>query len=146
MALSVSAVRSRLATAVGDITGFNESKTPYTAFARDPNSVAHKGFAVGMVRTVPIGDRQRVTDGMTVRSTAAVRFLYRLRPKDQITDYGTALDAEHDIIKACLAQNSTILAALQVILVDVPVREVDDSGEWFFGEVHFDCNHLLALT
>jgi hypothetical protein len=145
-ALTVSEVRGRISTAVGGITGWAESKSPYSSFGRDPSSIAHRVYSVGMVRTQPIGDRQRVTVGTSVKTTAAVRFLFRLRPKDQVADYGQALDAEHDIIKACMDPTSTTRADLQVIFAEVPIREVDDAGEWFMGEVHFDCTHLLALA
>ena len=101
---------------------------------------------MGIVRTLALGDRQHINTGSTVKSTAAIRFLYRLRPKDQVADYGQALDAEHDIIKACMAKGSAVRADLQVIFAEVPIREVDDAGEWFMGEVHFDCTHLLALA
>jgi hypothetical protein len=96
-----------------------------------------------MVRTLPVGDRQRAAHGTTVRSTAAIRFLYRLRPKDQLADYDLALGAEHDLVKACM--DETIRTDLQVVFAEVPIREVDDAGEWFLGEVHFDCLHRMAL-
>jgi len=142
-ALSVASVRSRIATAVSGLSGWKESRSPYSSFGRDPASVAHLGYSVGVIQTRPVGDRQRVAEGTTVKTTAAVRFLYRLRPKDQITDYDLALDAEHDLVKACM--DETIRADLQVLFSEVPIREVDDAGEWFLGEVHFTCMHRMAL-
>lgn len=145
-AVDVSTLRTRIAAAVSALSGFTEGKQPYTAFLRDPGTVAHKRFAVGAITTTPAQERQRATDGTPVQSVFRIAFYFRLRPKDQIADYGAALTAEHDVIKACLAQNGTLLANCQIVFNSVSRREVDTAGEWYTGEVEIRALHLLALA
>ncbi len=143
--VTVSTLRTRLATAAATVAGFTEGKQPYTAFLRDPATVAHKRFAVGAISSSPVQDRQRASDGTPVRSTFRIAFYFRMRPKDQIADYGLALDAEHALIKACMAQTATLLTNTQIVFSGTPRREIDTAGEWFLGELEFICLHTLAL-
>ncbi len=145
-AVSVSTLRTRVATAIDAVTGFTEASQPYGIFGRDPGSVLHKRFCVGAPSTDPGGDRQRVTDGMQVNTTIAVVFTYRLSPKDQITDYGSALDAEEDLIQAVMAQNSTLWANCSIRFGSIADRRVEAAGEWFTGEIRFVISHRLPLS
>ena len=146
MAVTVSTLRTRLATAAATVSGFTEGKQPYTAFLRDPATVAHKRFAVGAISSSPIQERQRATDGTPVRSVFRIASYISPRPKDQILDYGLARDAEHAIIKACMAQTVALLTNTQIVFSGTPRREVDTAGEWYLGEAEFVCLHTLALA
>jgi len=145
-AVSVSDLRTRVATAVDAVTGFTEASQPFGIYARDPATVLHKRFAVGVPSSDPVADRQRVTDDLLVATTAAVVYTFRLAPKDQITSYGSALDAEEEIIQAVMAQNSTLWANCTIRFASIADRRVEASGEWFTGELRFVITHRLPLS
>ena len=145
MAISVKTIRQRVATAVDAVTSFSEAKHPMGVFGRDPASVLHKRFAVGCPRTTTVQSRQKPAEGALVRTDVLVSFAHRIKPKDQVTSYDDALDAEAEIVQAVMADSGT-LTELQLTYTGTTSRQVDPAGEWFLGEVAFTSLHLLALS
>ena len=144
--LTCSALRARIATQIATISGVKLSPHPLDVFAMTANTIYHKGFAVGLLTSDPLPDRQRPANGLGLRTSVRVRFAYRLSPKDQITSYDQALDLEEDIIQALLESNATLQASLHIALRAVATRDVTDAAEWFVGEIDFDCIHRIPLT
>lgn len=128
------------------IPGFTISKHPYGVFGRDPAAVLHRRFAVGVPVTTAGASRQRVAVGATVVTRIAVTYVVRVRPKDQVDSYDTALDQEAEIIKAVMAETPTLLAGVSILFSGVTMREIDPAGEWFIGELEFTALHVLALA
>ncbi len=139
--LSRSAIRQRVATAIDAISGYAESVHDYDTVGEDPNSFAHKSFAVGILETTPIGGRQRLSEGAYVATTVGVRSTYKLRPKDRITSGDEALDGQGEVIKAVFG-----IALTDINLELTEMRRPEFvNGEWFFVETLFRIQHHLAL-
>lgn len=78
-----------------------------------------------------------------LQSIVMVSFAYRLRPKDMYpTDYDAALDAEGDVIRACLTSYST---DIQVRYVR-STRVVQQSLEYAIHNIEFSVLHTLPTT
>ena len=144
--LTCSALRARIATQIATISGTKLSPHPMDVFAMTANTIYHQGFAVGLLTSDPLPDRQRPANGLALRTTVRVRFAYRLSPKDQVSGYDSALDLEEDIIQKLLESNATLQASLHIALRAVATRDVSDAAEWYVGEIDFDCIHRLPLT
>ncbi|HIA01386.1 MAG TPA: hypothetical protein EYN66_05675 [Myxococcales bacterium] len=146
MSATVKSIRQRVQTAIDAVTGFSPSKHPYNVFGRDPASVLHKRYAVGVPRTEPAANRrQRGSVGAVCTTTIAVTYCIRVRPKDQVASYDESLDAEAEIIKAVMADTSALKADVGISFQGVVMREVDPAGEWIIGELEFAALHVLAL-
>tara|TARA_R100001244_G_scaffold53803_3_gene46672 strand:- start:1585 stop:2028 length:444 start_codon:yes stop_codon:yes gene_type:complete len=144
---TVKSVRQRVETAVDALTGFTISKQPYGVFGRDAASVLHQRFAVGVPTTEAAQARQRIAVGATVHTRVAVTYAMRIRPKDQVSSYDTALDSEAEILKAVMAENATLWAGVSISFLGVTMREIDPGpGEWMIGELEFSVLHTLALA
>ena len=99
--VALSAVRQRFATKLLTLTGFTQSRNPYDNALRAPQTVAHLRFWVGITEAVGRpDDRQRASTGILMDTSVAVKFAYRLRPKDQIIDLDAALDKGQLVIEA----------------------------------------------
>lgn len=150
MALSVSAIRSRVqAQVTADMTGWRASKFAIDLFGRSSRQTKHKSFAIGVggSEPSPLLQRQRLADGVRVDTSLMVRFAYRVRVDNQLTDYDSALDGEQSIIQAVLATSRTDLhIELGNIATRQVVQEPGTSVAYFLGEVVFRASHRLALA
>ena len=145
-AVSLSTIRGRFATAIGAIAGMTQSRNPFGRFGYNPNSVAHLRFACGVVSCHRIdGDRQKMAQGVFCHTIMAVRFAYRLRPKDQITSYDEAFNQAEDVIQALTNRTSAVYANLQIFF-DELLHDITDSGEYIIFTVRFLIFHYLPLT
>jgi hypothetical protein len=144
--LSCSALRARIATQIATISGTTLSPHPLDVFAMTANTIYNKGFAVGLLTSDPLPDRQRPSNGLALRTTVRIRYALRLAPKDQVSSYDSALNLEEQIIQKMLEQNATLQASLHIALRAVASRDVSDQAEWFVGEIDFDCIHRISLT
>jgi len=143
-ALSVAEVRQRVATALTGVSGWSESKAVYDLFGDDYGDTDNrqdKSFAVGAIRTEPIGDRQRVNLGTTVRTTIAVRWARRIPSKAQIDGYDGALDSEQALIIAAMTVGQS-----QGLHVWISEASRNVSTGWMIGEIVFSTMHLFALA
>ena len=146
MPATVKSLRQRVETAIDAVTGFSVAKHPYNVFGRDPSSVLHRRFAVGVPRTEPVPNRrQRKTDGAVCQTVIAVTYCVRVKPKDQVASYDDSLDAEAEIIKAVMANTPTLAADASISFSGVVMREVDPAGEWIIGDIEFAALHVLDL-
>lgn len=142
MSQSFAQVRSLIAAKVDALSGFNLVKMPPQYFGRVQNTLAHKGFTVDVRSSQDSGERQRRI-GPMLQSIVMVSFAYRLRPKDMYpTDYDAALDAEGDVIRACLTSYST---DIQVRYVR-STRVVQQSLEYAIHNIEFTVLHTLPTT
>ncbi len=142
-ALAYSAIRQRVAAGLDAISGWTEGKYPYDVFGRDASTLAHLGFAVGLPESEWTDDRQKLSRGTRTRTTVGVRFTARIKPKDQVASYDTALDAEQDAIEAVMGVSYT---DLHLRLTDRATREVIEPGEWILVNLIFEAAHRIALS
>tara|TARA_R110001592_G_scaffold357740_1_gene661415 strand:- start:56 stop:499 length:444 start_codon:yes stop_codon:yes gene_type:complete len=146
MAATIKSLRQRVETAIDAVTGFTPAKHPYNVFGRDPASVLHKRFAVGVPRTEPVPNRrQKTADGAVCNTALGVTYCIRVKPKDQVASYDESLDAEAEIIKAVMAESTALRADASISFAGVVMREVDPAGEWIIGEIEFTALHILDL-
>ena len=142
MSQSFAQVRALIAAKVDALAGFNLVKMPPQYFGRVANTLAHKGFSVDIRSSQDSGERQRRA-GPMMQSTVTVSFAFRLRPKDMYpTDYDAALDAEADVIRACL---SSYNADIQVRYIR-STRVVQQTLEYAIHTLEFTVLHTLSST
>ena len=144
MSLSVKALRQRVEAAVSAVAGFTLSPLALDNFARSPESVMHRGFAVGVPESRwTQNGRQRISVGSLDETTIAVRYAYKMKPKAQNASYDAALDDERSLIQAVVGMSRANVTGL--VYVDTPRRAVLDEGEWIVIDVNFSAQHLSAL-
>jgi len=143
-ALTVAAVRQRVAAALEAESGWTESRFAPPLFGLDVDQLLHHSFSVAARSSEPLAAdrRQRLSRGVDTETTLVVRFAHRLRGDNQVADYDAALGAEHTIIKTVMGVSR---ANLHVLFAAVDDRGVSDNGEQFLGAVRFTAIHLLAL-
>lgn len=142
MSIKVSEVRTAIAAQVATISGFKELPFPGEYLGRVQNSIAHKGFGVSIDTSNSAEDRQARRTPYYLQSNVIVKFSYRLRPHDLILDYGAALDAEQEVITACLGSYTTIKPGLQ-IRFQRAVRNFTDSLEYIIIQIEFLTYHHI---
>jgi len=145
-AVNLSIIRSRFADKISSLTGFNESRNPFDGYGRSPNTVSHKLFMVGVggVRARE-DDRQKRFIGVMSQTEILVRFIYRIRPKDQIESYDDGLNAAQEVIEALTNRSSPLHDDLQIRFMGLD-NELSDSGEWLTFTLNFSVLHYLYLT
>ena len=144
MSISLSQVRSAVASQVSSVAGFSQVKFPAEYFGRIENSIAHKGFSVSVSRSTAVGDRQRISEGIYTITDVVVIFGYRLRPKDIYpTDYDLCLDSEEEIIKKVLSSYSSIRAGTQIVY-NGSNRSIPDSLEYMITQMEFTAYHHIG--
>ena len=144
--VTLSAIRTRFATAVTSITGMTESRNPFEDVIRAPQRVAQKRFWVGITSAIASEDgRQSTTVGAQMETTVSVKFAYRLRPKDQVTDYGEALDQAEPVIAKLTARGAPLSTDLQIRFSQL-TTDITASGEYIIPTAEFSVLHFLPLT
>ena len=146
MSVSFSTIRTRFADKIKTLSGFTESRNPYDDFNRNPNTVAQMRFSVGIqdIDAIP-EQRESVSVGVLCNTTVQVKFPYRLRPKDQVTDYGLALDKAQEIIKAITNRAAPLHTGLQIFFNSLS-NEITDSGEFIIQTLSFNVLHSISLS
>ena len=146
MLVAFSTIRTRFADKIKTISGFTESRNPYDDFNRNPNTVAQMRFSVGIGDIEAMEDqRENVSVGVLCNTTVQVKFPYRLRPKDQITDYGLALDKAQELIKGLTNRAAPLHTGLQIFFSSLS-NEITDSGEYILQTLSFNVLHSISLT
>jgi hypothetical protein len=142
MALTLSALRQRLAVVLEAVAGVTESRYPFELFGRDFDQVTHKGFALGITSTdLHEGDRrQRVSEGAYIESLVECAWAYRLRGDDQRGSYDAALDHEQALIQALLAATR---ADLHIRVTGMTRRTVPEG--WVLGVTRYAAITRYAL-
>ena len=143
--VSFSTIRSRFASAVDALAGFTASRNPADSGYRAPQSVAHLRFWVALGESSGMQeDRQRSADGIISETPIVVRFAYRLRPKDQILDYGNALDQTELVIRTLDSRSAPLYSDLQIRYDRMGV-ELVPSGEFVICSIFFICLHTISF-
>ena len=141
-ALTLAAVRQRVATACAGVSGWTESTVPIDVFGRDPNTAVHQSFVVGVGQLTTAGGRQRRAVGARVESQVRVSWAWRLQPKNQIASYDAALAGQVALIIAAMGVS---LADLHVLLDGASAPVVSPPGEFIRGEFQILATFILAL-
>ena len=145
-AVNLSAIRSRFADKVSSLDGFHESRNPFDGYGCSPNTVSHKLFSIGVGRVESRDDdRQRRGVGVMSQSEILVRFIYRVRPKDQLDSYDESLDVAQEVIEALTIRSAPLHDDLQIRFMGLD-NELSDSGEWLTFTLNFLVLHYLYLT
>ena len=143
MSLGYNEIQAAIATQISQISGFKQAPTLPAYFGRIQNTLAHKGFVVGLPNTQQIPERQRRAVGLYVQTSIEVRFAYRLRPLDAYPiDYNNALVAERDVTDQILKSYATIKAGIQ-IRFEGANRAATDSNEYMIHTINFTIFHTL---
>lgn len=145
MALKFSQIRSAIATQIATVSGFSLVKMLPDYFGRAQESIAHKGYTVSVGTTQEMAnERQRRSVGVYASTDVLVKFAYRLRPLDVYpTDYDLALDAEQDVLLACLNSYQTIEPEVQV-RYNNSQRVSTQSNEYMLITLSFTVLHTIG--
>lgn len=121
--------------------GWRESRWGYDLFGSDPSSVQHKTFAVGVPSASidPRDNRQRVSEGLLVRSVVSVQWAHVLKADAQRTSYEAALDIEAEIVSAVRSIETAHF------LFERAERTTRIEG-YVTGTITFMAHHRYALT
>jgi hypothetical protein len=140
MSQDVATVRQIFTTAITTVQGWTVSRWVPELFGKDPASFMHHAFAVGIPTTEPqVRDaRQRVSEGLLVSSTVEVYWAHQLRGDAQVLDYDAGLDAERDVVGACMRIATTH------IMVQRLARNARTEG-WLLGTITFSIVHRYSL-
>lgn len=146
MVVSLSTIRQRFATQIATLSGFTESRNPYDGYGRSPNTVAHKRFMVGIQSvTSRDDDRQRRGVGVMTSTMVGVKYIFRIRPKDQLESFDDGLDSAQTVINAITKRSTPLHDELQIRFGGMD-NELSDSGEWMSIILSFEVLHYLYLT
>ena len=80
-----------------------------------------------------------------METSVEVRFTYRLRPKDQVTDYDGSMDQAELVIKKIMDRGAPLYTNIH-IRYDRMVHNVTDSGEYIITSLEFGVLHHLPLN
>lgn len=140
-----STIRQRFATAVSSLDGFHELRNPYDGYGRSPNTVANLGFAVGIRNvTTRDDDRQRQSVGVMCETEMFVRFIFRIRPKDQLTSLDEGFDKVETVVRTLTNRSTPLHDNLQIRFTGFD-NELSDSGEYAIYTLTFNIIHYISL-
>lgn len=143
MTISVAQVRQAVAAQVATLAGYHEAKLPPQFFGRIQDTIAHKAFAVEILRSTAIPERQRRSVGLYLSTGITVRFAYRLRPMDTYpTDYDLSMDAAAAIIDKIMQSYSAIRQGLTGKF-DSMTHRVTESIEYIIHDLNFTFLHTI---
>mgnify|MGYP003655823924 CR=1 FL=1 len=138
-------LRTRFATAIKTLSGFTESRNPFDDFNRNPNAVAQKRFSVGIGRGEALEEqRENASVGILCDTRILVKFPYRLRPKDQVLDYGLSMDSVQLVIAKCTTRAAPLHTGLQIFFRGFD-HEVTESGEYIISTLEFSVLHQISI-
>ena len=145
MSLNFSAIRAAFTTQIQTVSGFKLTKQSPSYFGRTRETVVHKAFVVSVDQTNQVvEERQRRTIGVYVQSNVQVRFSFRLRPMDMYpNDYDNALNAEVQVINACMKSYAAINNKVQVRYISSS-RLVTESQEYMIHTIDFTVLHTIG--
>lgn len=145
-ARTVRQLRDDVVARVLTLSGWRESRVAPDSFGRDADSLAHLCFSVHPATTEDLRQyRGRPAEGTLVETQLAVRYSYRLPPKDMSGGYDGSLDAEQQLVACLMAYNTTWPLSYKFQLVSL-ARETNEAGEWVIGVVQFRVVMTLPLS
>jgi len=141
-AVAPSAIRQALASTLDAVSDWRESRWPYEMLGYDPRRHLHRSYAVGILQTTTLRERQIAARGTPVTSRVGVRWLYQLRADNMRGDYDSALDAELTLVAAIMASWPT---SSHIILRSAS-RTLTEDGAYVVGTITLDVPHVYALA
>lgn len=143
--VAISTIRQRFATAISSIDGFHELRNPFDGYGRSPNTVANLGFAIGIRGLTTRDDsRQRIGVGVMSETEIFVRFIVRIRPKDQIISLDEGFDHVETVVRTITNRSNPLHNDLQIRFSGFD-NEMSDSGEYVIFTLSFNIIHFLSL-
>ena len=141
MALTRSALRQRVASAIGALSGYSEGRsTPGTSF-RDPNERRHGAFVVEIGPSTPNAHQR--SGGVHLVTEVRVSVALKVQPKNQVASYDAGLDAQEAVAVAVLGMS---LADVQITLSSFSAPFVEPDGSWMRIDLSFSAVHLCAVV
>lgn len=138
-------IRSRFAQKMKSLSGFTESRNPFDDFNRFPNAIAQKRFAVGIGPIEALEEqRESSLTGLICQTQVQIKYPYRLRPKDQLTDYDLSMDTAQEVIRGCTNRSPPLHTNLQIFFRQME-HEITDSGEYIITTLQFTVLHQISL-
>lgn len=143
MALGYNEIQQAISAQIGLLAGFREANTLPSYFGRLKNTLAHKGYVVGLPNTQQLPERQRRAIGTYVQTSIEVKFAFRLRPTDVYPlDYNNALLAEREVTNQVLKSYGAIKQGVQ-LRFDSSMRMSTDSNEYMLHTLNFTIFHTI---
>ncbi len=144
MALKLSQIRDAFKVQIETVSGFRLMNVLPDYFGRAKETIAHKGFVVACNISNQANERQRRSVGVYVDTTVVINFAFRLRPLDVYpTDYDLFLDAEEQVILACLNSYESIRNEMQVRYTGSS-RQSTSSNEYMLSTINFNVKHTIG--
>lgn len=141
MSLGYDEIQAAISGQIGLLSGFKEAPTLPDYFGRIQNTLAHKGFVVGLPSSQQMPERQRGV--LYVSTNIQVKFAFRLRPHDAYPlDYKNGLLAEKQVTKQVLSSYQSIQQGIQIRFENAS-REATDSTEYTIHTLNFIIYHSL---
>ena len=113
MAISLAQVRAAVSSQINTVSGMHLSNLPPQYFGRITDTIAHKAYAVDIASYQAIPERQRLSVGIYIKTSIAIKFAYRLRPHDVYPiDYDSSYDLAQEVIDAVLGDYDAIRQGL----------------------------------
>jgi len=138
--LTPSELHIALATRIEEqLTNWKQSLGLPDLLGRDPSSIDHLGFSVDLVAGRAGGGRQS-TNYLHIEQVV-IRFLFRVKPKDQVTSVRDALEQEQLLVKALVAKWNPQTH----LIYESSRRNSLPTGEWRQHEVTFNSQFYLSL-
>ncbi len=141
MGLGYDDIQTAISEQISLLSGFKEAPTLPDYFGRIQNTLAHKGYVVGLPNSRQMPERQRGV--IYIESSIQIKFAYRLRPHDAYPlDYKNALLAEKQVTSQVLQSYQSIQQGIQ-IRFDSANRSATDSTEYMIHTINFIIYHSL---
>ena len=141
MDIGFNQIRSAISTKMLTLSGFTNSRFPPEFLGRNPGSLAHLVYAIGIGGTSAAGNRQQPTKGIQLQTNVLVKFAYRMRPTDAYPmSYDDALSKEREVILKLLSSYTGILNGFQIQYVGSR-RSFEQSFEYMIHDLTFTILH-----
>lgn len=140
MALTVSAVRQRIAGYLGAMSGWEELGLPYDLARSNPDKWRHKSFAVGVPSTRLLDQKQRTT---ATQAETELRVFWCSKVQvgsGPVDSYDSALALEAQLISALMAHQRS--SGLRLTLESMS-RSMSET--WITGELVLRADHVVQL-
>lgn len=121
-----------------------KSSVPYYAFGRTANPQTSVSFAVGILATEPITDRQIKRDGMWLETDFGVKVAYRMAPSAQNESEGYSWQAVDKVISKLLERDS-LWSVNKNVKFESATTSLSPSGEYIISDLKFTVGHLFPI-
>jgi len=141
--MKISTQRSNCATLIAtNFTDMKEVAYPTQFFRRAQDTIAHLGFAVGILSSAAAVSRQKTQTALSNR--LQVIFAYRIRPHSLLVDLDAATDREEAIIRNILDNGGSTSTPQTQLRYESSTRDFADSLEYVIITIDFQSMHQLV--